>query len=402
MHCIHSGHITARSTNPHSGGVHAVQELLRFLASTREAQEIEHKRRIAWEQEQEAKYRLGQAEMERRMLEMRQEITALKARVAFSSPASLSAVGASVNAQSNPALSQHSQLEYTSLVSSQQPTPSTSPTLSHPPTPATLCSPVAGQAAAGPSTDPILDSAEGSTSAAYLPSPLLPCTRFVNVNPLSSLRNVKGHSTAGSESEEPNSEDESPPPQYRVRRKNHHDTRCLTIQVNPSCIQYVIADIVWVIKHAMRNHLLRVMMLETDKDLPDSHVEGTPLGPDEPVRFVWDKTPRQSVHNGRMKERVLKDLKGNRKLYRHVPDRDFGKKTLDAVFDQAFVTFRQKFKAQRDDSAARAHKQREESKAQRARRVSRRKVVRLGVTTDAWCRSVSILQETWEPLGCAE
>lgn len=210
-----------------------MQELLRFLASTREAQEIERRRRIAWEKEQEAKYRLGQAEMERRMLEMRQEITALKARVAFSSPASSSAVGASVNVQSNPALSQHSQLEYTSLASSsQQPTPSTSPTLSYPSTPAALCSPAAGQPAAGPSTDPILDGAEASTSTAYLPSPLLPCTRFVNVNPLSSHRNVKGHSTAGSDSEEPNSEDESPPPPYRVRRKNHHDTRCLTIQVN--------------------------------------------------------------------------------------------------------------------------------------------------------------------------
>lgn len=126
----------------------------------------------------------------------------------------------------------------------------------------------------------------------------------------------------------------------------------------------------------MRNHILRVMMLETDKDLPDSHTEGTPLGPDESVRFVWDKTPRQSVHNGRMKERVLKDLKANRKLYKHVPDKDFGKKMLDSVFDQAFVTLRQKFKAQRDDSAARAHKQREEVKAQRARRLSRRKVVR--------------------------
>lgn len=129
------------------------------------------------------------------------------------------------------------------------------------------------------------------------------------------------------------------------------------------------------IKHAMRNHLLRVMILETDKQLPDSHVEGTTLGADEPVRFVWDKTPRQSVHNGRMKEQVLKDLKANRKLYKHVPDKDFSKKTLDAAFDQAFVTLRQKFRAQRDDSAAQAHKQREELKAQRARRLSRRKVV---------------------------
>ena len=147
----------------------------------------------------------------------------------------------------------------------------------------------------------------------------------------------------------------------------------------------------------MRNHLLRVMMLETDKDLPDSHVEGTPLGADEPVRFVWDKTPRQSVHNGRMKERVLKDLKANRKLYRHVPDKEFGKKTMDSVFDQAFVTFRQKFKAQRDDSAARVHRQREELKAQRARRLSRRKVV-CTVTLRTLSRSLEFFQETWEPL----
>lgn len=208
-----------------------MQELLRFLASTREAQEIERKRRIAWEQEQEAKYRLRQAEMERRMLEMQQEITALKARVAFSGPASLSSVGAS----GHPTLSQRSYLEYTSLVSSpQQPTPSTSPTLSHPSTPATLTSPAAGQPVAGPSTDAVFDSAEASTSLSYLPSPLPP-TRFVNVNPSSSLRNVRGHSTAGSDTEEePHTDDDSPPPQYRVRRKNHHDTRCLTIQVIPS------------------------------------------------------------------------------------------------------------------------------------------------------------------------
>lgn len=213
-----------------------MQELLRFLASTREAQEIERKRRIAWEQEQEAKYRLGQAEMERRMLEMRQEIIALKARVAFNSPASSSVVGASVNVQSSPALSQHSQFEYASLVSSpQQPTPSTSPTLSHPSTPATLSSPATSQPIAGPSTDPTLYSAEASTSGVYLPSPLLSCTRFINVNPSSSLRNVKGHSTTGSDNEEePNTDDDSPPPQHRVRRKNHHDTRCLTIQVIPT------------------------------------------------------------------------------------------------------------------------------------------------------------------------
>lgn len=224
----HSGHISARSTHSHSGGVHAVQELLRFLASTREAQEIERKRRIAWEQEQEAKYRLRQAEMERRMLEMRQEITALKSRVAFSTPASSSSVGTSLHVHGHSALSQHPQLEYGSFVSSsQQPTPSTSPTLSHPSTPATL-SPTVGERMAVP----VLDSAEASTSGSYLPSPLLPPTRFVNVHPSSSLRNAKGYSTAGSDTEEErNTDGDSPPPRYRVRRKNHHDTRCLTIQV---------------------------------------------------------------------------------------------------------------------------------------------------------------------------
>jgi len=125
----------------------------------------------------------------------------------------------------------------------------------------------------------------------------------------------------------------------------------------------------------MRNHLLRVMQLDNDKQLPDSCVEGNPLGPDEPVRFVWDKTPKQSVHNSRMKERVLKDLKANRRLYRHVPDKEFGKKSLESAFDQAFVTLRQKFKAQRDASVAKNYKQREEIKAMRARRLSRRKVV---------------------------
>lgn len=235
----HSGHSPARSIHPHSGGVHAVQELLRFLASTREAQEIENKRRIAWEQEQEAKYKLRQAEMERRMLEMQQEIAALKARVVFSSPTSSSSVGASVHIHSNPGLSQHPQFEYASLVSlPQQPTPSTSPTLSHPSTPATFRSPAAGQPVAGPSMDPVHDFAEASTLTSYPASPLLPRTRFVNVNASSSLRGAKEDSAPRSDSEEErNADEDSPPAQYRVRRKNHHDTRCLTIQVIPYWFQ---------------------------------------------------------------------------------------------------------------------------------------------------------------------
>ena len=59
----------------------AVQEFIRLIATTREAQEIERKRRLAWEQEQEAKQAQRQAETERSILEMRQEIQSLRAMV---------------------------------------------------------------------------------------------------------------------------------------------------------------------------------------------------------------------------------------------------------------------------------------------------------------------------------
>lgn len=127
----------------------------------------------------------------------------------------------------------------------------------------------------------------------------------------------------------------------------------------------------------MKLHLLQMMQIDTDRELPDSHVESTPLGPSEPVRFVWDKTTKQSVHNGRMKKRVLEDIKENRKLYKHVSNKDFGKKALDAAFEQRFVTLRQKFRSQRDQSTALSNKQREENKARKARHLSRKKLVRI-------------------------
>lgn len=70
---------------PSAEGVSAVQELLRIVSATREAQEIERKRRLAWEQEQEAKYTQRQAEMERRLFEMRQEIVTLRSTVGTTS-----------------------------------------------------------------------------------------------------------------------------------------------------------------------------------------------------------------------------------------------------------------------------------------------------------------------------
>lgn len=126
----------------------------------------------------------------------------------------------------------------------------------------------------------------------------------------------------------------------------------------------------------MRSNILRMMDLKGDKQLPDSHSEGQPLGPDDPVRFVWDKTTKQSVHNTRMKARVLTDMKLRRKAYKHVPEKDFGKKILDATFEQAYTTFRQKYRAQRDAQSAVKLKKREDAKARKARHLSRRKIVR--------------------------
>lgn len=122
--------------------------------------------------------------------------------------------------------------------------------------------------------------------------------------------------------------------------------------------------------------MIKMMGLKHDKDLPDSHQEGVPIGPYDNIRFVWDKTVKQSVHNSRMKARVLADIKLHRKRYKHVPEKEFNKKGLEAAFEQIYVTFRQKFKTQRDLAFADAHKKREDLKSRKARHISRRRTVR--------------------------
>jgi hypothetical protein len=119
-----------------------------------------------------------------------------------------------------------------------------------------------------------------------------------------------------------------------------------------------------------------MMDVKTDKELPHSHAEEGSLPVTEPVRFVWEKTTKQSVHNSRMKARVLEDIKENRRLYKHVPKSEFGTRNLDAAFEQCFVTFRQKFKTQRDTRAALNLRKREDGKARKSRHLSRRKIVR--------------------------
>jgi hypothetical protein len=118
-----------------------------------------------------------------------------------------------------------------------------------------------------------------------------------------------------------------------------------------------------------------MMRIKQDEDLPHSHLEGLPLSKDEPVRFVWEKTMKQSQHNAQMKTRVIADVKTNRKLYKHVPNDDFKRVTLESTFDQAYGTLRQKYRIQQDASIAHSQKLREEKKATRARRNARKRLV---------------------------
>jgi hypothetical protein len=129
----------------------------------------------------------------------------------------------------------------------------------------------------------------------------------------------------------------------------------------------------------MRRHIYRVLGVFPEDELPPSHCEGLPLGDNEPVRFVWEKTIKQSKHNALMKERVLAELRAHRGLYEHVPETDFTPKTLSTSFDQAFSTFRQKYKVQKDPTVLLTVKTREEQKAIKSRRLHRKKLVRISL-----------------------
>ena len=121
------------------------------------------------------------------------------------------------------------------------------------------------------------------------------------------------------------------------------------------------------------------MAIDEDQSLPDSHIEGAPLGQNEPIRFIWERTVKQSPHNAQMKARVIADIVENRQLYDLVPNKDFDPAFLDRVFEQAFTTLRRKFKAQCDASIASNRHKREAFKSTRTRRLTRKRTVRFAL-----------------------
>ncbi len=378
----------------------AIQELFRVVLATRQATEIERRRRLAWEQEQEAKYAHRQADMERQINDMQTEISLLKACVSMQAqqpqprfnqdhslmgtehstvyepplPASSAyieevPITAPTDAQRHFELPL-SPVSQSAYVSSNLPTfiegssnqPFTSPLLPPAQTPQMLPSPVEV------STPAVTQTEEPASPAVQSPVP-------VPTSTLGKRRFIPAPIPSDSEEEE-SSDDESDTGTSTApkKRKNGHDSRCLTIHV--SRVFFLFSFYTYSeSQHALRTHIFRCMKVKLSEDLPDSHIEGEPLDANEPVRFVWDKTTKQSIHNAEMKKRIIADLKTRRRLYKHVPDKDFNKKTLDTGFDQAFTTLRQKFKAQRDETAAHHNKRREEAKALKARRRERKKHV---------------------------
>ncbi|CAE6467246.1 unnamed protein product [Rhizoctonia solani] len=123
------------------------------------------------------------------------------------------------------------------------------------------------------------------------------------------------------------------------------------------------------IPSAMRAHILRLMALNPHEALPPSHVEDQPA-PEGIIRFVWEKTPKSSPHNGRMKQIVIEDLQRSRHLYPLVPTADFAAPLLDACFDQAFTTLRGKWRIQCGEPGLES---KVEAKAKRTRRHNRKK-----------------------------
>ncbi|KAI0353543.1 hypothetical protein OH77DRAFT_1458113 [Trametes cingulata] len=375
-----------RNSNP-------LLELCRVVATAREAAAVERQRRIAWEREQEAKQAQRQMEMEQQILEMRQELTLLKAYISMqphmpsSAPQGQAFVNtipttahiepASPSAEPSPQtplspvspVPHHPQVQQPTFVegSSSRPLPAVHPhtqilsNLGHSPTFSVL-SPPASTVPSPQVAPAIAPSSSSRSDSSELRAPPTPQSTGPSVTPVpysprpepSSRKrphHVLEEDSEPHESEESDDSASDGPPE----RRNGHDKRCLTIH------------------HAMRIHVRKMMQLGRKDDLPESHFEGAPLLADQPVRFVWNKTTKQSAHNAAMKRRVVNDIKACRTSYKHVADKEFNKKTLETVFDQVFTTLRQKFKAQKDAATATRLQRRENHKALKARRLQRKK-----------------------------
>ncbi|THH27286.1 hypothetical protein EUX98_g6906 [Antrodiella citrinella] len=350
-----------------------LDEILRVLNANKEEAEKEKQRRMAWEKEQEEKYASKQSELERQLLDMKEEIGMLK-----SSMTSAPTAPASIPDIHFPAPVTHPNLR----IPVTTPAPLT-PVSQHayPPQPAfvegsssNLYEPQTPSATHPSSllTPQISHMSSAGTSTYNTPSPVvMHAPSPMNAIPPAGPSTSRKRSAPPSQSSNDDSEDDSGLDDSGAlprKRLNGHDKRCLTIQ------------------HAIRAHFLRIMKIQSDRDLPASHPEGVPLSDDMPIRYIWEKTTKQSPHNAAMKSRFLSDIKAKHKrLYKYVPEKDFSAKTLENAYDQAYTTLRQKYKAQKDHNLAENIRIKEEQKALKSRRNFRKKT-KLSSRTDARTR----------------
>ncbi|TDL29415.1 hypothetical protein BD410DRAFT_779815 [Rickenella mellea] len=333
----------SKPTRPPTEPMQMLKEMFASYAAYKEAFVAERKRRLEWEREHETKCVERMAEMESRILTLQSEIDTLRAflnltpfppRAPFPAGMDANTAGSTSQSTAGPSclqLSRDSVNISPSHVHSfdfGHHAPKHSGSLS-----ATEGHSMHPEFVEGSSKSPDgLVSSESSGPKRKRPRPDLTDERHdLKVVIIDSPTDVKG----------------------QMKLRTRHDSRPQTIQT------------------AMRAHVLRLMDLEHDKELPDSHAEGDALQDTSPVRFVWDKTAKRSRHNTKMKSRIVSDMLANKQLYPLVPDQEFNKSSLDAVFDQAFMTLRQKFRSQRNESSSvRA----DVIKTRRARKASRKKI----------------------------
>lgn len=189
----------------------AVQELVALVSATKNAAEIERTRRLGWEAEQEAKYVQRQAEMERQMLDMRTEISQLRALVTANGQSPL----------------------FTPAIAN----------LGHPhlpPRPASPISPVSQPSSHSQQPQFVQGSSRGQTSElsnvlqhaeyTFTPSPSRDDSEAPSSPPHARRKRRRADRSSDDESGSA-SDSSSASSRPAQRRTNHHDKRILTVQV---------------------------------------------------------------------------------------------------------------------------------------------------------------------------
>lgn len=206
-----------------------IRRLLRALAQTQETAEAEKVRRAEWEKEQESKYAERQAQLENQISAMRDEITTLKTQLA-ERPSSEPTSPVSI---SMPQYSSHLMGPEDTMSSEYLPSP-----VSQAPYPQFVEGSSSNPLGSDYSPSPDFTASTASSSYTMLPSPQSPSVEVVTPHhtshantpkPSEHQSNIDDDNDDGSESESEQSD--SGPPTKPPRRKNGHDTRCLTIHV---------------------------------------------------------------------------------------------------------------------------------------------------------------------------